>query len=126
MIDTTDGSNLLNPTKLEVSAPGTDGIYSQNQPPFRENFFNTGRNVFKAFDMLYDAENGFMGVRPNDYGTTLIGSTVRFSPPPDGFFPNPIPEPGSMALVLRGSLLLLPRSGEARRARRRRRPGQGP
>ena len=125
MIDTTDGSNLLNPTKLEVSAPGTDGIYSQNQLPFRENFFNTGRNVFQAFDLLYDAENGYMGVRPTAYGTTLVGSTVFFTAQAGGL-PNPIPEPGSMALVLMGSLLLLQRSGEARRARRRRRPGQGP
>ena len=125
MIDTTDGSNLLNPTKLEVSAPGTDGIYSQNQLPFRENFFNTGRNVFQAFDLLYDAENGYMGVRPTAYGTTLVGSTVFFTAQAGGL-PNPIPEPGAMALVLRGSLLLPPRPGEIRRARRRRRPGQGP
>ena len=123
MIDTTDGSNLLNPTKLEVSAPGTDGIYSQNQLPFRENFFNTGRSVFQAFNLLYDAENGYMGVRPTAYG--LTDPHVFFTAQAGGL-PNPIPEPGAMALVLRGSLLLPPRSGEIRRARSRRRPGQGP
>lgn len=69
--------------------------------------------------MLYDAENGSMGVRPNDYGAT--NPNVFFTAHAGGF-PSPIPEPGSMALVLTGSLLLLQRSGGFRRARRRRRP----
>jgi len=123
LIDPSDANNVLNPTKLEVSAPGTDGVYSQNQLPYRENFFNTGRNVFKAFDMLYDAENGYMGVRPNEHG--LTDPNVFFAAQAGGF-PNPIPEPGSMALVVMGSLLLLERMRGIRRARRPRRAERGP
>ena len=70
-INESDASNALNPSYVEVSAPGTSGTYSQSKEPFQPFFFNTGRNVFAAFDMLYDAENGYMGVQPNAYGASL-------------------------------------------------------
>ncbi|MEI8309807.1 MAG: hypothetical protein WCH98_03530 [Verrucomicrobiota bacterium] len=108
-IDLTDASNALNPSAIDISAPGTNGTYSQTQGPYQPYFFNTGRNVFAAFDMLYDAGNGFMGVQPNSYGATLVGNgTVVFNPQAGGF-PNPIPEASPAGMVLMGLLLLLPR-----------------
>lgn len=112
-IDTSDPSNQLNPSSIELVAPGTNGIYSQNQPPFEGHYFNSGRNVFIGFDMLYDAENGYMGLRPNSYGAA---STNIFFAPQAGGFPNPIPEPGTVALLLAGLAAVLLRQRCSRRS----------
>lgn len=102
-IDLQDGDNLLNPTTIGHADPGTDGRFSQNQDPYRTSFFNTGRNVFKAFDMLYDAENGYMGLLPNSYGA--VDPNVFFTAQAGGF-PNPIPEASPLAMVLAGIAFL--------------------
>jgi len=110
-INLNDPTNLLNPAYIEITAPTTDGIYSQNQPPYQSNFFNTGRNVFSAFNMLYDAQNGYMGVLPNSYGLSLElpgGNGTVFFAAQAGGFPNPIPEGNTTVMVLMGLLLLLP------------------
>lgn len=39
------------------------GVFSQNQVPFSNNFVNTGRNVLNCFDYLYDAQDGYIGLR---------------------------------------------------------------
>jgi len=44
-------------------------------------FINTGRHVFYGFNMLYDAQNGFIGVIPNNSDTNVF-----FTP---GFYPSP-------------------------------------
>ncbi len=89
-IDLSDKTNVLNPQSVLVVAHGTTGTYSQTQPPYQAQFFNTGRNVFKAFNMLYDAQNGYMGVLPNSYGAT--DSHIFFKAQAGGY-PNPIEEP---------------------------------
>ncbi len=96
-------SSVLNPSEIEVVKSGTDGIYSQNQGPYQDQYFNTGRNVFKAFDMLYDAQNGYMGVKPNEYGST--DPNVFFAAQAGGF-PNPIPEGSSAVMVLMGGVFV--------------------
>lgn len=103
-INLSDTNNILNPESVLVVRPGTDGLYSQNQPPYQGQFFNTGRNVFMAFDMLYDAENGYMGVLTNAYGAT--DQNVFFNAQAGGF-PNPIPEGKPTAMLLMGLLLVL-------------------
>lgn len=103
-IDLSDPSNVLNPNGIQIVTPGTDGIYSQNQPPYGEQFFNTGRNVFEAFDMLYDAQNGYMGLLTNSYGAT--DPNVFFNAQAGGF-PNPVPEARTTAMLCIGLLLVL-------------------
>jgi len=110
-INLNDPTNLLNPSSIDISDPTTDGIYSQNQPPYQANFFNTGRNVFSAFNMLYDAQNGYMGVLPNSYG--LTDPNVFFTAQSGGF-PDPIPEGNPAVMVLMGLSLLLPGLGRVR------------
>jgi len=102
-IDMSNSANYLNPSAITIVPPATDGIYSQNYPPYQSNFFNTGRNVFDDFNMLYDAENGYMGILPNQYGET---DPNIFFAAQEGGFPDPIPEPGggSTAMILLGLL----------------------
>jgi len=100
-------NSALNPTDISFSTSGTNGIFSQNQSPWGPNYFNTGRNVFDAFNMLYDAQNGYMGLLTNDYGSSLVGNgTVYFSAQAGGF-PNPVPEPSAIALFSLSGLVLL-------------------
>jgi hypothetical protein len=86
-IDLSDKKNDLNPSYVEVSAPSNDGTYSQTKAPYHGYFFNTGRNVFVAFNMLYDAQNGYMGVLPNSYGKK--DHNIFFKAQAGGF-PDPI------------------------------------
>lgn len=50
------------PSIVNWSAPQA-GVFSQNQPPFSNNFVNTGRNVLNCFNYLYDAQDGYIGLR---------------------------------------------------------------
>ena len=112
-INVNDPENKLSPTEIKVVLPTTTGVYSQGQDPFRTQFFNTGRDVFEGFDMLYDARNGYMGVKPNEYG--LKDPNIFFKAQQGGF-PNPIPEPSTYALLLIGALAVLVSRGTRRRA----------
>ncbi|MFZ4482859.1 MAG: PEP-CTERM sorting domain-containing protein [Chthoniobacterales bacterium] len=94
---------LSAPGVSTVVSPGTNGIYTQNQPPFQPYFFNSGRNVLIGFDMLYDGAHGSMRLHPNSYGAV---STNVFFAPQAGGFPNQIPEPSTVALVLIGLVAL--------------------
>jgi hypothetical protein len=61
-IDTSDAANLLNPTAVAFFNP-LAGTYTENLPPQSSQFFNTGRKVFAAFDYLYDAAAGLLGIK---------------------------------------------------------------
>lgn len=102
-------TNALNPTTVDFSISGTNGIFSQNQDPYGESYFNTGRNAFDAFNMLYDAKNGYLGFLTNDYGSLLAnnGSGIVTFNAQAGGFPNPIPEPSTYALLALSALALL-------------------
>lgn len=82
--------NILSPVSSSESpafawfAP-LAGSFSENQPPYQTQLFNTGRNVINAFDFLYDATNGYLGVKPN--GVSVPSANITFSA---GFYPNPI------------------------------------
>ncbi len=67
-IDTSDSSNLLNPTDVVFFNP-LAGTSTENLPPQSTQFFNTGRKVFAAFDYLYDAAAGLLGLK--------VGSTTN-------------------------------------------------
>jgi hypothetical protein len=86
--------NYLDPTSTSWFAP-LPGDFSENQPPMQDQFFNTGRNVINAFDFLYDGLNGYTGVRPN--GLEIASADIRFTP---GFYPNPVPEPRGLVLIV--------------------------
>ena len=98
-----DNSNATNGSNNNVflSPPVTNGIYSQNMAPFGSQFFNSGRNVFNAFNMLYDATNGYIGLITNAYGAT--NGDVYFT---SGFYPNPVPEPSDCFLFVLGTVVL--------------------
>jgi parallel beta-helix repeat protein len=66
-IDTSNANNLLNPTAVSFFNP-LPGTYTENLPPQSAQFFNTGRKVFAAFDYLYDAAGGLLGLK--------VGSTT--------------------------------------------------
>jgi len=110
------GTSELNPqpdsgnnaAAILVVAPTTDGTFSQNKTPYQAQFFNTGRNVFEGFDMLYDAQDGYMGLLPTTYGDSLIASDdLSFTA---GYYADPIPESQSTAIVLAGLVVYLFRS----------------
>jgi len=85
-----NSDNILNPAASSESpaiawfAP-LPGNFSENQPPYQDQLFNTGRNVLNAFNLVYDATNGFLGVKPN--GVSVPSANISFTP---GFYPNPI------------------------------------
>lgn len=67
-IKASNAANLLNPTSVAVFNP-LAGTYTENLPPQSGQFFNTGRKVFAAFDYLYDAAAGLLGLK--------VGSTTN-------------------------------------------------
>ena len=83
-----DSNNYLNPSFDNSNA--TNGS---------NNNFNSGRNVFNAFDMIYDATNGYIGLITNSYGAT--NSDVYFT---SGFYPSAVPEPSTCFLFGLGTL----------------------
>jgi len=64
---TLDPANRLNPSAV-ASFAVLPGVYTQNAPPAGQQFFNTGRAPFAAFAYLYDAEGGYLGLKPIDPG----------------------------------------------------------
>ena len=115
---TSDTSNVLNPSfdnsnakdysnNVFCSVPATNGIYSQNMAPYGSQYFNSGRNVFNAFDMLYDASNGYIGLITN-----TSNPNVTFNA---GFYPSAVPEPSTCILFGFGALALVIASRERRR-----------
>jgi hypothetical protein len=104
---TADPSNLLNPQFQGETGnislfPPLQGNFSENQPPQNGYFFNTGRNVLNAFDFLYDGLNGYVGLTTN--GLVPTGPDLFFAP---GYYPDPVPEPSSLWLLLGGVATLM-------------------
>ena len=97
----------LNPSSISLSHPATNGIFSQNQSPYGTSYFNTGRNVLNAFDMLYDPVNGYMGLLTNYYGSSLVSNGTVFFAAQAGGFANPLPEPSTYVLFGLGAIGLL-------------------
>ena len=95
-----EAGNYLDPTSTSWFAP-LPGDFSENQPPLQDQFFNTGRNVINAFDFLYDGLNGYAGLKPN--GLSIPSADIQFTA---GFYPNPIPEPSTYALIALGVVAL--------------------
>ena len=60
-------TNLLNPNGVSLFSP-IAGTYSQNTPPQSLQFFNTGRNAFAAFQYLFDAAAGYLGLKVDSSG----------------------------------------------------------
>ena len=104
--------NLLNSTNVgynfnvkadKTTDPTLAGPNSvSNYVSASDTFYNSGRNVFNAFDMLYDGQNGYMGLVTNTYGAT--NSNVFFQA---GFYPSPVPEPSTYAMLGLGTLGLI-------------------
>ena len=87
----------------KISAPTLAGPTSvSNYVSASDTFYNSGRNVFNAFDMLYDAQDGYMGLITNTYGAT--NSNVFFQ---SGFYPSAVPEPSACFLFGLGALAVV-------------------
>ena len=69
----------LAPSQVDWTAV-QPGLFSQNQVPFANNFVNTGRDVLNCFDYLYDATDGYVGLRmnnqPNCSAAHIIPGTI--------------------------------------------------
>lgn len=81
----TESENTLNPSSIEVFPP-LAGNFSENSGTFRDQFFNTGRRVLNAFDFLYDAVDGYVGLKKTP--TPNLHADIQFAA---GFYPAPIP-----------------------------------
>lgn len=83
--------NILRPSADGYGASGIawfaplSGLFTENDYPYQSQFFNTGRNVLNAFEYLYDASNGYLGLKPNGY--SVPEAKITFTP---GLYPNPI------------------------------------
>jgi len=86
-----DTTNPLAPTSIQWS-PLQPGAFSEGQT--FTTLVNTGRDVMNAFNILYDASNGYLGLQLNSlssgssgYLTPTIGAngTMTF---PEGFITN--------------------------------------
>lgn len=97
----TDPNNWLNPCgSIDVFPTPIPGHFTENQPPYAGQFFNTGRNVLNAFDVLYDGQNGFFGLKPNGgFASQQSPARITFNA---GFYPTSVPEidPAGLGSVL--------------------------
>ena len=75
--------NILNPAYIQWSDP-EPGLFSESLPPYGNQFINTGRNVINGFDLVYDGEGGYFGLKPN---STVASAKIKFTA---GYYPNPI------------------------------------
>jgi hypothetical protein len=75
--------NILNPAYVQWSDP-EPGLFSESLPPYGSQFLNTGRDVINGFDLVYDGEGGYFGLKPN---STVASAKIEFTA---GFYPNPI------------------------------------
>lgn len=102
-INLANDNNLLNPTEVAFFNP-LAGNYTENMPPQSQQFFNTGRNVFAAFDYLFDAQAGYFGLK--------IGSTQQAQDAFTGrgqfaaaFYTNPAQPIGVTNLTMTGNTI---------------------
>lgn len=102
-INLANDNNLLNPTDVAFFGP-LAGNYTENMAPQSQQFFNTGRNVFAAFDYLFDAQSGYFGLK--------IGSTQQAQEAFQGrgqfaaaFYANPAQPIGVTNLTITGNAI---------------------
>jgi hypothetical protein len=101
-IDDSQSDNLLNPTDVAFFNP-LAGTYTENLPPQSQQFFNTGRKVFAAFDYLYDAAAGFFGLRvgtTSDAQNAFASGNGEFT---KGLYANPNAPTGVTNLTIGGT-----------------------
>ncbi|MHB8382603.1 MAG: hypothetical protein ACYDC3_09745 [Candidatus Binataceae bacterium] len=86
-----DTTNPLGPTSVQWSGL-QPGVFSEGQT--LTSLVNTGRDVLSAFNVLYDARNGYLGLQLNDLS---VSSSASLTPTigangsmtfPDGFTTN--------------------------------------
>jgi hypothetical protein len=81
-INTTRG-NLLNPAYIQWS-DSEPGPFSESQPPYGDQFINTGRNVINGFDLVYDGTGGYFGLKTN---SSVKSANIKFTA---AYYPSPI------------------------------------
>lgn len=86
-------ANSLSPSAISVFPP-LAGNFSENSGTTRDQFFNTGRRMLNAFDFLYDAVDGYVGLKRNTQA--IPGATIAFTP---GYYPAPIPPSPQTATI---------------------------
>lgn len=98
-------NNPLNPQSVSFFNP-LPGNYSSNSPTQNLQFFNTGRYPFSAFNYLYDATGGYLGLAKTSLPNinSIISSSNAVVPSTPSFFPNPAAPAGVTGLAI-GSLL---------------------
>lgn len=104
-IDESQTDNLLNPTAVAFFDP-LAGNYTENMPPQSRQFFNTGRRLFAAFDYLYDAAGGFLGLKVGNtrQAQDAFSGNGRFTA---GLNANPNAPTGVTNLQIGGTTALL-------------------
>lgn len=85
-INYNNANNALNPTSVSFFNP-LAGNYSENAPGQNNQFFNTGRYVFSAFNYLYDATGGYLGLKP--VNPSVLSSANGTYPADAAYFANP-------------------------------------
>lgn len=104
-IDQSNANNLLNPTDVAFFNP-LAGTYSENMRPQSRQFFNTGRKVFAAFDYLYDAAAGFLGLKVGGTQDAQDAFAGRGQFTAD-FYPNPNAPVGVTNVMVGGPTAIL-------------------
>ena len=94
--------NYLSPSSTSWSAydQGNSNPFSESQPPYGEQFLNTGRNVINGFDLVYDGTGGLIGLKQN---SSVANSNMTFAA---GYYPSPIPEPSAGILAALSAVIL--------------------
>ena len=90
-------NNPLNPQSVNFFDP-LPGNYSSNAPTQNLQFFNTGRYLFSAFNYLYDATGGYLGLLP--INASVLTSANAVVPSSATFFPNPAAPTGVTGLMV--------------------------
>jgi len=87
-------------TNNSVDSNSLAGPASVSEYGSTNTYYNSGRNIFNAFDMLYDAQDGYLGLTTNQYGATNTSVTFQA-----GFYS--VPEPAVYFLLGLGALVLV-------------------
>lgn len=100
-INYNQASNVLNPESVSFFNP-LPGNYSSNAPAQNTQFFNTGRYPFSAFNYLYDATGGYLGLAPTSLSniSSILSSANAKVPSAPTFFPNPAAPTGVTGLTI--------------------------
>jgi Right handed beta helix region len=87
--------SIVNPQGLGSSSVQffnpLSGNFSENLPPASGQFFNTGLDALNAFNYLYDADGGYIGLLPNT-SNPPAGADVAFTA---AYYPNPLTQPAA-------------------------------